>query len=246
MSELKFSSSDEAIQYLSDYTQSRVVVAGLWTDVWTRMAWPATLTKRIEKEYLIIKRMVARVTDEFKAIKIKNNRTNKTESINKFLESLTIYPEFNSLVKKLNSNKTVNNLKAFFKATEGFLKNPPTNSEELKKILIEDADERGINEVKEAFTMAKIQLAKVEEKKRELIAAAKETFQKERTQKNEDSLEKAVQSINKAISEEISKILNVMFQTSLSKAIKSSIEFEDESQAIQHLSDLTSKKIIIL
>jgi len=92
---------------------------------------------------------------------------------------------------------------------------------------------------------AKIQLSKVEEKKKELLTAAKETFQKERTQKNEDSLEKAVQSINKAISEEVSKILNVMFQTSLTKAIKSSIEFEDESQAIQHLSDVTSKRIVI-
>ena len=60
MEELVFASEDEAIQYLSDQSKEKILIAGLWTNVWTKAGeWFVGL----DKEYAEFKRILSNLED---------------------------------------------------------------------------------------------------------------------------------------------------------------------------------------
>jgi hypothetical protein len=238
MEELRFASTEEAIQYLADETGQKIIVADMWTKVWT-----TGLSPFLEKEY---KEMKNEAVDAQRMINKLGSLLDSNSSLfhkaGKGEEKDDIIQDF----EDVKNNKSLEEIKSFTREKLLPYLIETSKSKKMQKIVKEsDARKADIKEMV-VLCMTKIpQQIDITIKKRDKLKSdIAEEFKNNKTQKGEDTFKEKLISINKAVNEELTKIYQGDFGTAI-KSIAASVEFSSEEDAIQHLSDLTGCRVVI-
>jgi len=228
MEELKFASTNEALQYLADETGQQIIVAGWLGDKWEELGQAMGFTKdsknlalarkKIKELQLAMKDISKTFNNKdysHKLMYVKDDRNNKKPSTS------------SKAIEKFQSKPTFQNMQLLLKVIKSEF-GSRSKETEMGEAIGEAADSvfGGV------ATKAEVALEALEDIK---------------------GIEKSDEVRKTTDSADIDKLLNGItsqFKGAFSKALAASedssyIAFDSEEEAIQHLSDITNKRIVI-
>jgi hypothetical protein len=244
--ELKFASTSEALQHLADETGQKIIIAGWWTDAWTTMGIPLTwMTDDIKKEYFVMKRAaVALVKPLSKLGELLGNNSSPYMKNKDIADWISQLKNTNTVITSDSKKKDlIGKISDFTLFIQNFLTDQGKTEDPEKRKLYQQMQNNS-KIIKEGYNV-RIIAERVQEAYKKLDKKLAEEFQKNKTQKSENYVTKALHLMKQAVGEELSKVKSGKFGDALGNMSRAALAFDDEQEAIQHLSDLTNSRVVI-
>jgi len=230
MSELKFATEEAAIQHLSNITGQRILIAGWFTNFWTKAGEKLGI---VSKEYGEAKRLTDNLADALAelAVEIQDNTS-------AFAHAKST-GDINSKIKAISRGKTFGDIKKFLSALNDLVFDIPEGDDATREIY-RDADKKIMGDIK----------PKLREALNVYQDLAAELKDMHRAVKHAEGIDQITDGIAKKLfgpGGAISTVLDGVMGHSarVNASVNKELKFATKKEAIQHLADITESRIKI-